>query len=291
MTSAPTVQLALPWRARCGEGPVWDPQRAAVHWVDIPAGQIHTTTMRDLATETITVPTMVGAAAPCRSGGFVAAVTEGFAHVVEAAALEVRLPVLTDGHRMNDAKCDSRGRLWAGSTELGFAPGEGVLWVLDESWHAHPVLDGLTLPNGMGWSPDGGTFYLADTVEREIYAFDFDSAAGTLARRRRFASFPDQNEGAPDGLCVDSEGCLWVAMWGGGRIIRLGPDGRELTTVRMPVTQPSSCAFIGPALSELWITSARDGLDLGADDPQPDGSIFSLAGTGATGLPSTPFAG
>lgn len=290
MNTPAAVSVVLAWQARCGEGPVWN-GTDAVHWVDILAGQIHTTALSTLDTRTLTLPTLVGAAIPCSGGGFAAAVSEGFAHVSTSGEVDLRARVLSGAHRMNDAKCDSQGRLWAGSTAMDFTAGEGMLWRLDRDWHAEPVVEGMALPNGMGWSPDGRTFYLADTVEREISAFDFSPQAGTLGQRRTFVRFPGDSDGQPDGLCVDSAGCVWVAMWRGGRVLRYSPEGEPIRTVDVPVTQPTSCAFVGPALSDLWITSARDGLGLSADDPRADGSILTLPDPGTAGLPATAFAG
>lgn len=286
-----TIRTAVPWDAACGEGPVWDPGLSAVHWVDILAGRIHTTTVSGttpVRTTTLQLPTLVGAAVPRRDGGFVVAVTEGFAVVGPDQPYEVRADVLNPGTRMNDAKCDPAGRFLAGSTTMDFDPGAGALWALDERWSPTTVLTGLTLPNGMGWSPDGRTFYLVDTIPRRLFAFDYDLETGTPSRQRLIHEF-DEADGMPDGMCVDAEGTLWVAMWGGGRVIRLDADGRRIEVVGTPVAQPSSCAFVGPDLDRLWITSARDGLDLAPD--AVDGSVLVLDDPGVRGLAATPFAG
>ncbi len=136
------------------------------------------------------------------------------------------------------------------------------------------MLSGLTLPNGLDWSPDDRTFYLVDSMERAILAYDHDPATGTLSRQRRLIELPDDPAaGLPDGLCVDAEGCLWVAVYDAGRVDRFAPDGERLRTVRLPVSRPTSCAFVGPALDQLWITSAREGL---ADPGELDGSNLLL---------------
>jgi sugar lactone lactonase YvrE len=258
-----------------------------LHWVDIMAGSIHTSDVTTGHTETSTVPTLVGAAVPRHAGGFVAATAEGFASV-DAGVLDTRLAFLPDGSRMNDAKCDSHGRLWAGSTAMDFRRGEGYLHVLLPDWTTRVVLDGLMLPNGLGWSPDERTFYLIDTFAAELYAFNTSLNGLVLARRRVLYVFPAEM-GMPDGLTVDSTGCLWIAMWGGARVVRISPDGDLLATIEMPAQQPSSCAFGGRDLDTLYVTSAREGLDLAADDP--DGSVFALAGLGVAGLPPAVFGG
>ncbi|GIH18605.1 gluconolactonase [Rugosimonospora africana] len=299
-------EVAFAGRARVGEGPVWDARHGRLHWVDIPAGHIHTS---DPGTDwsgsprgdrraepdqsigqttSIELPTQVGAAVPRRGGGFLAATAEGFASVEADGSMTVRCAILPDGERMNDAKCDRYGRFWAGSTTMDFQPGRGALHLLMPDWTTRVVLDGLTLPNGLDWSPDGRTFYLADTMAGEISAFDSDLESASISNRRVLFRMPVE-AGMPDGLTVDASGCLWVAIWGGDRVLRLSPDGDVLGEIPMPVHQPSSCAFGGPGLDVLYITSAREGLDLSDDDPA--GSVFAVTRPGAVGTPSTPFAG
>jgi sugar lactone lactonase YvrE len=283
-----TAEIVVPGRARVGEGPVWDPGIGRLHWVDIPAGHIHTSDPATGRTTSIELSTQVGAAVPRRGGGFVAATAEGFATVEADGTMNLRRAILPDGERMNDAKCDRHGRLWAGSTTMDFQPGKGALHVLMPDWTSRVVLEDLTLPNGLGWSPDGATFYLADSMTGEISAFDTAPEATSISRRRRLFRIPAP-AGLPDGLTVDAAGCLWVAIWGGDRLVRISPDGDLLAEVPMPVHQPSSCTFGGSRLDVLYITSARDGLDLRDDDPA--GSVFAVDQPGTVGLPSTAFAG
>jgi sugar lactone lactonase YvrE len=280
-----SVRMIAPAAATTGEGPFWSPDQQMLHWVDIPAGRIHTTDPATGATDTVTVPTWVGAAIP-RADGFVAATREGFAAVVDGQ-LDTRVRVLGDGQRSNDAKCDRSGRLWAGTNAMDFAAGAGALRVLEPDWTTRVVLDGLTLPNGMGWSPDDATFYFIDTFQHVLWAFDFDLDSGSVRNRRVLHHFGAPIQ--PDGMCVDAEGGLWIAIWGGARIVNLDPSGAEVRTIAVPVRQPSSCAFGGPDLATLYVTSARDGLEL-ADDA-PDGSVFAITGLGVTGLPVSGFAG
>jgi sugar lactone lactonase YvrE len=290
MTTTPlSVGTLIPAAAAVGEGPVWDPVAERLVWVDIPAGLVHTSSL-DGTTSTIRTPTMVGAVALRQAGGLVAATREGFAVIGPDGEVESKLDVLRSGHRMNDAKCDSRGRFWAGSTEMSFASGEGALHVLAPNWVVRTVLEDLTLPNGLGWSTDDRTFYLADTVEHVLWAFDCDPDTAALGRRRALRTF-DDSEGMPDGLCVDAADRVWLAMWGGSRVLALAPDGTVLLDVAVPVRQPTSCAFAGRELDVLCITSAREGLGLADDDPAPDGSVLSVTGTGARGVSSVPFAG
>jgi sugar lactone lactonase YvrE len=283
-----TAEVAFASRARVGEGPVWDAEICRLHWVDIPAGHIHTSDPTTGQTTSIELPTLVGAAVPRRGGGFVAATAEGFATVKANGLMNVRRAILPDGERMNDAKCDRHGQLWAGSTTMDFQPGKGALHVLMPDWTSRVVLEELTLPNGLGWSPDGHTFYLADTMAGEVSAFDTDQGATRISRRRVLFRIPDHT-GMPDGLTVDAAGCLWVAVWGGDRLARISPEGDLLGEVPLPVHQPSSCTFGGSRLDVLYITSAREGLDLSDNDPA--GSVLAVDRLGVVGMPSTAFAG
>ncbi|MFE7353129.1 SMP-30/gluconolactonase/LRE family protein [Streptomyces sp. NPDC057543] len=284
-----TARIAIPGRARVGEGPVWDAGLRRLHWVDIPAGHIHSSDPATGRTTTLRLPTQVGAAVPRRAGGFVTATAQGFASVDTDGSMTTRCALLPDGERMNDAKCDRHGRFWAGSTAMDFRPGGGALRVLLPDWTSRVVLEGLALPNGLDWSPDGRVFYLADSIAGEIYAFDTTDGDPWISRRRTLFRLP-AHTGMPDGLTVDAAGCLWVAVWGGARVVRISPDGDLLGEIPLPVRQPSSCAFGGPRLDTLYVTSARDGLELPDDDPA--GSVFVVDEVGGVvGLPSATFAG
>ncbi|MEV0408850.1 SMP-30/gluconolactonase/LRE family protein [Actinoallomurus sp. NPDC050550] len=283
------ISVAFPCSARVGEGPFWDRRTGLLHWVDILAGRIHTgDTRTGSRLEPVTLPTLVGAAVPKTSGGFVAATKEGFADVDPGGTSTTRSAFLPAGHRMNDAKCDASGRLWAGSTDMDFAPGQGALHVLSPDWSSLHVLDGLTLPNGLGWSPDQRTFYLVDTIAGELNAFDVTPGRSTLANRRLLTRF-NESSGMPDGMTIDTDGCLWIAMWGGDRLLRISPEGRTLMELPVPARQPSSCTFGGPDLDVLYVTTAREGLDLEEEDPA--GSVLAVRGLGARGLPATRFGG
>ena len=166
---------------------------------------------------------------------------------------------------MNDGKCDALGRLWAGTVgvnERGLAAeGAGALYCLELDGRVRRVLEGVSLSNGMDWSPDGETFYYVDSLSGGIDAFAFDLSSGALANRRRIVElgFPPE-VGFVDGICVDTDGGLWAAVWGAGEVRRYSPAGELDRTVRLPVTQPTSCVFAGESLDVLVITSARRGL-------------------------------
>ena len=156
---------------------------------------------------------------------------------------------------MNDGAADPQGRFWAGT--VADRPGAGVLYRLERDGRIDPVLDGLTTSNGIGWSPDGRTMYLADSGPRVIHAFDFDGAAGTMSGGRVLVTVPE-DVGAPDGLTVDAGGDLWVAIWGGGRVHRYSPAGELRQVLAVPAVETTSCAFAGPDLHRLYVTTATE---------------------------------
>ncbi|MDP8977412.1 MAG: SMP-30/gluconolactonase/LRE family protein [Actinomycetota bacterium] len=288
------VELAWDAGARIGEGPVWDGPLRTLVWLDIPRGLVHGWHHDDGPREPFAVGQPVGAVAPRASGGLVAAVRDGFAFLQPGSG---RVSTIDDtesdrpGNRMNDGKCDPAGRFWAGTMALDERPGAGALYRLDPDLRVERVLDGVTISNGLGWSPDGATMYYIDSPTGGVDAFDYDPDTGAVAGRRRLTDVAGP-QGIPDGLTVDAEGCLWVAVFGGGRVQRHAPDGALLDTVTLPVTQVTSCAFGGPDLDELYITSARQGLSEEALRDQPHaGGLFRHRPEGVVGLPVHQFLG
>jgi sugar lactone lactonase YvrE len=274
--------------AEVGEGPVWDSQRDRLWWVDLLAGLIHLTDTRTGATTTVSCGQPVGAVALRRSGGLVTADLAGFSYLDDKGRIVERMPFLPDGHRMNDAKVDPMGRFWPGSNEMNFAAGKGSLHVLDTDGSHRQVLDGLTLPNGLGWSRDASTFYLIDSEQHWLRAWSYGQASGELGAVRELVRFPVEDE-VPDGMCVDSEDAIWVAIWGGWRVERYSPEGELLKTLSLPAAQPSSCAFGGPEFGTLFVTSAYRGL---ANRRSPlDGALFAVNSPGVTGAPAAAFDG
>lgn len=284
------VSVAVSRRAECGEGPIWDPVRNAVHWVDIIRGEMLVTDFASGATHVTAYPEMVGAVAPRVGGGIVAAVASGFVGIDAEGLTDRRADILPQGSRMNDAKTDPSGRLWAGSCQVEFSEGLGGLWRLDEDWRSVLVLENLTLPNGMGWSPDGSTFYLVETLARQILRFGFDPESSTITSAASVLvdadTFP---EGLPDGLAVDTRGHLWIASYQGSAVHEFSPEGDRLSTVTVPTLQTTSCNFVGPGLDEMWVTSAASRIDPTTDAAA--GSVFRIEGLGAVGLAIPAFRG
>lgn len=281
---APDIVIAAD--AEVGEGPVFDRRTGRLVWVDITRGSMFENDLESGAQTRTDFDTMLGAVAPrATANGFAAAVSDGFGLVVDGALALVD-PVLPEAHRrMNDAKVDSRGRMWAGSTHMEFTPGVGALHRWDGRTSSVTVASGFILPNGLGWDADDTVMYLVDSFGYTLLRAAYDADDGVVGE---FSPIATIDSGLPDGLAVDEDGFIWVAVWGGGEVRRYAPTGDLVAVVPMPVSQPSSCSF--GADGTLYITSARAGLS--ADDlaRQPlAGSVFALSTT-THGVNVAPFA-
>ena len=288
------IEVVAEMRCVVGEGPVWHAGEAALYWVDIKNPTVHRLNPQTGAVTSWPMAERLGFLVPRAEGGFVAGFKSGLKTVDLATGAiepiddpELHLP----GNRFNDGKVDRRGRLWAGTMDdAETAAGSGRLYRLDADLSWQSLQDGVHLSNGLGWSPDDEVMYFTDSIRQTIYAYDFDAATGGIANRRDFVRLVDEGQ-FPDGLCVDAEGFVWSAVWGGGRVVRYAPDGRIDRTVDLPVPQPTSCAFGGDDFATLYITSATADLDGTALAAAPlSGSLFSTI-PGVKGQPPTPFAG
>lgn len=269
----PVPEVAVRAAAETGEGPVWDARTGELVWVDIPAGLLHRSDVSTGADNVTPAGMQLGAVAVAAAGGWAAAAEDGFGLIDAAGHLDLLHRALPQpGTRMNDAACDSRGRMWAGSLGVAVAPGEGMLHCWEPGQPSRVVLRGLSLPNGIAWSPDERLMYLADSNAGVVYEIGFDPGDGRLGERRVLIEVP-ADRGVPDGLCADADGCLWLAVWGSGQVLRYDPRGRLLAAVDFPVSQPSACAF-GPDTT-VYVTSAWEGLP--RDHGQPlAGSVFAF---------------
>ncbi len=282
----PEVQLAIPAYAAIGESPVFDQRTGELCWVDLESGYLFRSALRDGIDRRWELGTMIGAIAPrATKPGFAVAVAQGFGTAVDGVLTLIDPVLPTAATRMNDAKCDPLGRLWAGSTTLDFAPGQGALHRWDGQVPSSVMYEGLTLPNGLGWNFEASAMYLADSKAGMVMRADFDLARGEVGK---FHPLFTIDSGVPDGLAVDMEGCMWVAAWGGWAVHRFDAKGRRIGTVEMPVSQPSSCAFAPDGT--LYVTSARAGLCETALSEEPlAGSVFRVSND-ARGVPIAAFA-
>ncbi|SFP20799.1 Sugar lactone lactonase YvrE [Geodermatophilus dictyosporus] len=282
---------AAPEPAGHGEGPTWDGERAELLWVDIGAGLVRRAALDgDRLTETgaARAGDTVGVVVPAAAGGWLAGAGGGFTHLAADGTARVLVDLAGEGGseadggtRMNDGACDRAGRFFAGTMAFDERPGAGTLYRLDTDGTVTTVLDGLTVSNGIGWSPDERTVYLADSGPGLVHASAYDPASGAFGEGRVLLETggPD---GVADGLTVDDEGCLWTAMWGGGQVRRWSPEGELLAVVEVGVAHTSSCAFAGDL---LVISTARGE----ADEPEA-GRLFTVR-PGVSGPPANPYRG
>lgn len=288
---AGAIELLLDARSMLGEGPVWDARIGRIAWVDIMAGRLHLTAP-DGETTTFQLPKPLGCVVPRASGGWVVALADGFWSVTDAGTAERLVDIQSDHPelRFNDGKCDPQGRFWAGSMAVDFRNAAGALYRLDPDLSVHRMIDATTISNGLDWSLDGRTMYYVDTPTQRIDQFDFDPATGAIAGRRPFATI-DPADGAPDGLTVDAEGGIWLALWDGWRVRRYLPDGSIEREIRLPVSEVTCPAFGGPDLDELYITTAWEELSEEQRAAQPLAGGLFRARSGVRGRPPTAFAG
>lgn len=271
------------------EGPRWHEERQELLWVDILGRHLHRGRITGGEFEllqTMTVDRDVGAVAPVVGGGYILAAGVGFLFVGEDGGVrELAQPAAAHPEvRMNDGACDPEGRFWAGTMAYDESPGAGALYRLELDGSCETVLTGLTISNGIGWSPDGATLYLNDSGTGCVYAFRFEGRGGAIGDRRVLIHF-DRPGVVPDGLTVDEEGAIWVAVFGGAAVNRYGPDGSLLLTIPLEVERPTSCAFGGPERNILFVTSGREGLDKAALARQPNaGRLFAITGLGIRGM-------
>lgn len=241
--------------SQLGEGPVYNFTNDELIWTDITGKCWFRHRIYSGETQTISTNVMIGALAFRKKTGYVAAIQYGFATIDKNGVQQITNKLLGDSERMNDGKCDGQGRFWAGSTNLNFEKGNGKLYRLDSDFNSKIMLDNLTLPNGMDWSPDNRYFYLIDSLDYKLYRFNFDMDKGSISKMEIFYQF-DELDGIPDGLCVASSGQILVAMYDGGSILVISEYGELEQKIELPVKRPTSCTFVGQSLDQLIITSS-----------------------------------
>jgi sugar lactone lactonase YvrE len=296
----PPWDVAVAAGAELGERPVWDAGGSCLTWVDIKAGRLHRYTpgrgdevVLELSAGGRPIP--IGAAAHRAAGGYVLAAADGFRLAGPDGHAEdgpLRPPGMRGDVRFNDGACDAAGRFWAGTVAYELRPGAGALYRLDPDRTITTMLEGITESNGLGWSPDDTTFYFIDSGEHEprVRAFGLDPEADDLGESYDLIRFPP-GEVVPDGLTVDGEGCLWVALWGGGEVRRYDPFGGLLATLPVPVSQPSCPGFGGPDLADLYLTTAWQGMDDQRRAAEPLAGHLLRTRPGTAGFPAGVFGG
>lgn len=287
------VRIAAKAENILGEVPVWDVATQTLWWIDIEGKLLQ---RLDWATGDVsrwTLPERMGSFALREKGGLVCAFESGFAFFTpDTGAIDwiARPEADQPRNRFNDGKTDRQGRFWAGTMDDRLTDRTGALYRLDPDLSVHRMETGIGISNALCWSPDDARFYFADTLVREIWAYDHDAATGSIANRTVFATTFDQ-PGNPDGSTIDAEGCMWNAQWDGWRLVRYAPDGRVDRIVDLPVQRPTSVMFGGPDLTTLFVTTAIWDLEGDALAAQPMAGSLLAVDVGVRGLPETRFGG
>jgi L-arabinonolactonase len=280
----PTLEIISDHRDALGEGPWWDIAEQTLYWVDSCAGSIHATRLGENTITSVSTPGEVGFVVKTASGGLLAGCRDGL--YLDEGTTEAAWRLLSRGDwdpsilRVNDGKCDRQGRLWFGTLHDTESEPIAKLYRLNRN-QPLTVLEGITVSNGLGWSPDSRLMYYADSITHAITVFDFDSSTGDIRNPRVFAADPAPAQ--PDGLTIDADGCVWSAKWDGSKVIRYTPDGRIDRTISMPVSRPTSCMFVGGDLRTLAVTSALPD----APESEPLAGAVFLIDVGVEGLPES----
>ncbi len=287
-----SVDVALHLRAGHGEGPLWDAATARLWWVDITLERVHCFDPASGGDCSWAVPGQPGGVVIDPSGTPVVATPEGLAALDRTSgATELRVPIESDKpeNRANDAKVDSRGRVWVGTMAFDKRPDHAALYRVDGQGVTQ-VVDGLTISNGPAFDDQGGRLYLADTAIGAVEVFDLTPDTGHIGNRRHFLDFRDAGLW-PDGMTVDDEGMLWIALGRAGAVHRYAPDGSLNAVIELPTSNPTSIAFGGPEGADLYITSSWFDLEQEERSSQPlAGAVFHCR-PGVTGRPSPRYSG
>ena len=291
--TAPQLLETLPVANALGEGVIWDAAGESLWWTDIEGSQLYRYHPGRRQLQQWNTPERLACFAPVDgSDRLVAAFAGGFAYYTpETGAVQWldRLADAAPGTRLNDGRADRQGRFWAGSMveDDSQSRRSGILYRLDRKGAVSETLQGLSISNGLCWSPDSQWLYHTDTPSRKIYRYPFDQTSGTFGERTLFVT--TEPGCFPDGSTVDSQGCVWNAQWGGSQVVRYSPRGEVDLVLPVPVSQPTCVAFGGSRLDCLYVTSARQGLQPDALAQQPEAGNLLIYRTGFTGLPDPVF--
>jgi sugar lactone lactonase YvrE len=287
------AQLLLDAGATLGEGPVWDDQRQELVWVDIRRALIHRYSPEHGPAKPVAAPDLVGAVALRENGGWALCLPDGV-WVVDEPDGEPRHAILIEADdprtRANDAKAGPDGRLWFGTMGREAEPGAGALYRVAPKGDVERVVGDVSISNGLAWAPDQRTMYYIDTATQRVDAFDYEADSGRISRRRELVRLADE-DGSPDGMTIDAQGYLWVAAWGGGAVRRYSPAGTLDRVVDVAASQVSACAFGGPDLRDLFVTTARDGLSDEQLEREPSAGGLFVYRSDVPGVPADRFAG
>lgn len=265
-------------RATLGEGPVWEHKKQCLYWVDIEGRSLHCHDTLRGSNTSWGFDEMPGAVFPVDDGRLLLAIEKGFALFDPVTAMLVPLNLLRNNDiniRFNDGKCGPYGNIWIGTMDKVLTANAGNLYRIDPNGDVSTVLRGTTVSNGMAWSPDHSKFYYSDTATYELWSYTYDRTTARITDKKVCFEIPE-NFGGADGMCIDTEGMLWIAHWGGNCVRRWDPrNGIVLQTIVVPAPHVTSCCFGGPSYNTLYITTARSGLDTAALKAFPgSGGLF-----------------
>lgn len=288
------VRVMTSTRAKLGEGPLWCDRDDTLYWVDIIDGVVHAFEPTSEKTRSFPVNQYVSTVVPRRTGGLILALQHGIAAFDTKTGIVELIVNRIHGaatHRFNDGKCDPAGRMWVGTISLDDTAETSALYRIDANHGVNCMCTGVTNSNGVVWSLDQTMMYYIDTPTRQVSAFDYDVTSGDILNRRVAITIPAEM-GYPDGMAIDAEGNLWIALWGGSCVSQWDPiRGKLLGTITLPTSHVTSCAFGGSELRDLYITTARFGLDDATLRKQPlAGALFRVE-TEVPGVPAYEFAG
>ena len=288
------IEVVVDVKTTLGEGPLWDAEQERLYWIDVFDGRVFRATAAGGEIRCWDVPQKIGSLALRKDGGgAVVALARGF-HLLDFKSGDVERIVDPEpdklNNRLNDGKVDRRGRFVAGSMDTMEEGPNGALYRLDPDFSLRKLDDKITVSNGPCWSPDGATFYFADSGAGEIWAYDYEQSTGAVSNRRTFVRVDRSRGGTADGATVDAEGCLWNALVYDGRLVRYDPSGRIDRVIDMPVKKITSVMFGGPKLDILFVTSmAKPPLPRFPGDGRLRGSLFAIYDLGIKGLPEPRF--
>lgn len=282
------AELLLDTKSMLGEGSLWHPKEKKLYWVDIEGKLLHVYDPESRKDVQFDVGSRIGTVVPVKKGGALVALQNGI-HKIDTKTGKltfITAPFSDTSLRFNDGKCDPSGRFWVGTLAMDRRKKGAVLYRMDRDGTIHLMLDSVTISNGIVWTADKKTMYYNDTPTLTVQAFDYDDKTGVITNRRVVITFP-RGQGAPDGMTIDTEGKLWIALWGSGTVGRYDPiTGERLQTIKVPAPNVSSCAFGGKNLEILYITTARTGVKPEKLLEFPlSGGLFAVK-PGARGVPA-----
>lgn len=287
------AKLEIDAKAELGEGSIWHPAENKLYWINIEGKELHIFDPENGADKVLRLGERVGTVVPVSNGGALVALQTGI-HFINTQTGDLRFlvnPLPHNDIRFNDGKCDAAGRFWVGSMHLEQTTGAASLYRMDADGSVHKMLDNVSISNGITWSADNKTMYYVDSPLNTIDAFDYDIRTGEISNRRVIATIGSEL-GGPDGMTIDEEGKLWVALWGGNGVGRFDPaSGKLLQKIDVPAPHIASCTFGGKNLDTLYITSAREGMSKQQLEQYPlSGGLFSVQ-PGVKGVPAQFYKG